>query len=72
VQWRLLRSGDAWKVFDVSLIFEGGNQIWLAQAQQLDFLSQLDQNHGDIRGLIVRVQQTTASLRQHAQATNGR
>ncbi|MFZ2030707.1 MAG: ABC transporter substrate-binding protein [Vitreimonas sp.] len=72
VQWRLLRSGDAWKVFDVSLIFDGGNQIWLAQAQQLDFLSQLDQNHGDIRGLIVRVQQTTASLRQHAAAANGR
>jgi len=72
VQWRLLRSGDAWKVFDVSLIFEGGNQIWLAQAQQLDFLSQLDQNHGDIRGLIARVQQTTASLRQHAAAGGGR
>ena len=72
VQWRLLRSGDAWKVFDVSLIFEGGNQIWLAQAQQLDFLSQLDQNHGDMRGLIARVRETTASLRQHAQATNGR
>jgi phospholipid transport system substrate-binding protein len=72
VQWRLLRSGDAWKVFDVSLIFEGGNQIWLAQAQQLDFLSQLDRNHGDVRALIASVQQTTASLRQHAQATNGR
>ena len=72
VQWRLLRSGDAWEVFDVSLIFEGGTQIWLAQAQQLDFLSQLDQNHGDIRALIARVQQTTASLRQHAAATNGR
>jgi phospholipid transport system substrate-binding protein len=72
VQWRLLRTGDAWKVFDVSLIFEGGNQIWLAQAQQLDFLSQLDQTHGDVHALIARVQQTTASLRQHAQATNGR
>ena len=72
VQWRLLRTGEAWKVFDVSLIFDGGNQIWLAQAQQLDFLSQLDQTHGDIRALIARVQQTTASLRQHAQATNGR
>ncbi|MBS0386218.1 MAG: ABC transporter substrate-binding protein [Proteobacteria bacterium] len=72
VQWRLLRSGDAWKVFDVSLIFDGGNQIWLAQAQQLDFLSQLDQTHGDIRALISRVQQTTASLRQHAMASNGR
>jgi phospholipid transport system substrate-binding protein len=72
VQWRLLRSGDAWKVFDVSLIFDGGNQIWLAQAQQLDFLATLDQNHGDIRGLIARVQQTTASLRQHAMTGNGR
>jgi len=72
VQWRLLRTGDAWKVFDVSLIFEGGNQIWLAQAQQLDFLSQLDQTHGDIRALVARVQQTTGTLRQHAQATNGR
>jgi phospholipid transport system substrate-binding protein len=72
VQWRLLRSGDSWKVFDVSLIFDGGNQIWLAQAQQLDFLSQLDQTHGDIRALISRVQQTTAALRQHATAANGR
>ena len=56
----------------MSLIFDGGNQIWLAQAQQLDFLSTLDQNHGDIRGLIARVQQTTASLRQHTLASNGR
>jgi phospholipid transport system substrate-binding protein len=72
VQWRLLRSGDAWKVFDVSLIFDGGNQIWLAQAQQLDFLATLDQNHGDIRGLITRVQQTTASLRQHAVTSHAR
>jgi phospholipid transport system substrate-binding protein len=71
VQWRLLKTGDEWKVFDVSLIFEGGNQIWLAQAQQLDFLAQLDQTHGDIRALIARVQQTTASLRQHAAATGG-
>ena len=72
VQWRLLRSGNAWKVFDVSLIFDGGNQIWLAQAQQLDFLALLDQNHGDMRSLIAHLQQTTASLRQHAMASNGR
>jgi phospholipid transport system substrate-binding protein len=70
VQWRLLRSGDAWKVFDVSLLFDGGNQIWLAQAQQLDFLASLDANHGDIRALIAHVQQTTASLHQHALARN--
>ena len=30
VQWRLLRSGNAWKVVDVSLLLDG-NQIWLAQ-----------------------------------------
>lgn len=70
VQWRLLRSGDAWKVFDVSLTFEGGNQIWLAQAQQLDFLAELDANHGDIRALINNVRQTTQQLRHHTLAQN--
>lgn len=72
VQWRLLRQGDAWKVFDVSLEFDGGNQIWLAQAQQLDFLAALDRSHGDIRALIAQVQQTTAQLHQHATAMAGR
>jgi phospholipid transport system substrate-binding protein len=68
VQWRLVRAGDGWKVFDVSLVFDGGNQIWLAQAQQLDFLSQLDSNHGNINALIARLQQQTTTLREHSSA----
>jgi phospholipid transport system substrate-binding protein len=51
VQWRLLRSGEGWKVVDVSLLIEG-NQIWLAQQQQRDFLAALDRNNGDIRALM--------------------
>jgi len=47
VQWRLLRSGNVWKVVDVSLILEG-NQIWLAQQQQSEFLSVLGRNNGDM------------------------
>lgn len=63
VQWRLLRSGDAWKVVDVSLLLEG-NQIWLAQQQQRDFLAQLDRNNGDIRALMANLRQVTASMRE--------
>lgn len=62
VQWRLLRSGDAWKVVDVSLVLEG-NQIWLAQQQQRDFLAALDRSNGDLRGLIAEVRQLTVSMR---------
>jgi phospholipid transport system substrate-binding protein len=63
VQWRLLRTGNVWKVVDVSLVLEG-NEIWLAQQQQRDFLAALDQNQGDIRALMTTVRQSTASLRQ--------
>lgn len=62
VQWRLLRSGDVWKVVDVSLVLEG-NQIWLAQQQQRDFLAALDRSNGDLRGLIAEVRQLTVSMR---------
>lgn len=67
VQWRLLRSGDAWKVVDVSVVLEG-NQIWLAQQQQSDFLAQLDRNNGDIRALITTIRGQTASMRQRVMA----
>jgi ABC-type transporter MlaC component len=67
VQWRILRSGDAWKVVDVSLLVDG-NQIWLAQQQQRDFLAQLDANNGNIRGLMSSLRETTASMRQRAVA----
>lgn len=63
VQWRLLRSGNVWKVVDVSLILDG-NQIWLAQQQQSEFLAVLGRNNGDIRVLMGDLRQSTASLRQ--------
>ncbi len=69
VQWRLLRSGSAWKAVDVSLILDG-NQIWLAQQQQRDFLAQLDRNNGDIRELITTIRELTASMRQRVMARN--
>lgn len=67
VQWRLLRSGDAWKVVDVSLVLDG-NQIWLAQQQQRDFLAELDRNNGDIRALMTMIRGQTASMRQRVMA----
>ncbi|MEZ6023687.1 MAG: ABC transporter substrate-binding protein [Hyphomonadaceae bacterium] len=63
VQWRMLRSGDTWKVVDVSLILDG-NQIWLAQQQQRDFLAQLDANNGNIRALMSDIRGLTAEMRQ--------
>ncbi|MES1156393.1 MAG: ABC transporter substrate-binding protein [Alphaproteobacteria bacterium] len=65
VQWRLLRTGNTWKVVDVSLILDG-NEIWLAQQQQRDFLAMLDSNHGDIQALMAHVRSTTANMRQHS------
>jgi len=67
VQWRLLRSGNVWKVVDVSLILEG-NQIWLAQQQQSEFLSVLGRNNGDIRALMSNLRTLTASMRQRIMA----
>lgn len=67
VQWRILKSGEAWKCVDVSLVIDG-NEIWLAQQQQRDFLAQLDRNRGDIRGLMTNVRQTTAEMRTRIRA----
>lgn len=67
VQWRMLRSGNTWKVVDVSLLIDG-NQIWLAQQQQAEFLAFLGRNNGDIRALIGNVRGLTASMRQRAVA----
>jgi phospholipid transport system substrate-binding protein len=63
VQWRLLRAGQQWKVVDVSLILDG-NQIWLAQQQQREFLVALDRNNGDIRALMGNIRTVTAEMRQ--------
>lgn len=67
VQWRLIRRGGVWKVNDVSVILEG-NQIWLAQQQQGEFLSRLDRNNGDVRALVADIRQRTASIRERVAA----
>ncbi|GAM98332.1 ABC-type transport system [alpha proteobacterium U9-1i] len=67
VQWRMLRSGETWKVVDVSLV-DNGTEIWLAQQQQRDFLAALDRNNGNIRALMTTVQGQTASMRQRVMA----
>lgn len=61
VQWRLLKSGASWKVVDVALVVEG-NEIWLAQQQQRDFLAELDSNNGDIRALMRSVRDQTERM----------
>jgi phospholipid transport system substrate-binding protein len=67
VQWRILRAGAGWKVVDVSLLLDG-NQIWLAQQQQRDFLAELDSSDGDIRALMTDIRSSTASMRQRVLA----
>jgi phospholipid transport system substrate-binding protein len=55
ISWRVLNAGGAWKVVDVQ--FKG---VWLAITQQQDFVSTIDNAHGDIDVLI-------AQLRRDAQ-----
>jgi phospholipid transport system substrate-binding protein len=69
VQWRVLRSGQAWKAVDVSLVFEG-NEVWLAQQQQRDFLAALDRNNGDIRALMGDIREMTQRMRARIVARN--
>jgi phospholipid transport system substrate-binding protein len=67
VKWRLLKSGETWRVMDVALVLEG-NEVWLAQQQQRDFLAQLDKSKGDIRALITSVRALTKSMRARISA----
>jgi phospholipid transport system substrate-binding protein len=69
VQWRIIRRNGVWKVNDVSVILDG-NQIWLAQQQQGEFLSRLDRNGGDVRALTTDIRQRTASIRERVAARN--
>jgi phospholipid transport system substrate-binding protein len=62
VQWRIIKSGNDWKVMDVSLVLEG-SEIWLAQQQQRDFLAALDRSKGDVRALMASIRQQTATMR---------
>jgi phospholipid transport system substrate-binding protein len=70
VQWRLLRTGNAWKVVDISLVIDG-NEIWMAQQQQRDFLAALDRSNGNIRALMTQIQGQTASMRTRLTASRG-
>jgi phospholipid transport system substrate-binding protein len=51
VTWRVMGGPGAWKVVDVQ--FQG---VWLAITQQQDFVSTVDNAHGDIGVLIARLQ----------------
>jgi len=69
VQWRLIRRGGVWKVNDVSVILDG-NQIWLAQQQQGEFLAHLDRTNGNVRSLVTEIRQRTASIRERVASRN--
>lgn len=51
VSWRVLGGPGAWKAVDVQ--FKG---VWLAITQQQDFVSTIDNAHGDIDVLIAQLQ----------------
>jgi phospholipid transport system substrate-binding protein len=50
VSWRVLGAGGSWRIVDAE--FKG---VWLAITQQQDFVSTMDNAHGDIRVLIDRL-----------------
>lgn len=53
--WRVLSVGGVWKVVDVQV-----RGVWLAITQQQDFVSTIDQAHGDIGVLIAQLRAATA------------
>lgn len=55
VQWRVVRSGSGWRVVDVNVA-----GIWLALTEQQDFVSTLDNHHGDIGFLAQQLRTQTA------------
>jgi phospholipid transport system substrate-binding protein len=69
VEWRLIRRNGVWKVNDVSVILDG-NQIWLAQQQQGEFLARLDRNNGNVADLVADLRQRTASIRDRVASRN--
>jgi phospholipid transport system substrate-binding protein len=56
LSWRVLGSGSNWKVADV-----GVSGVWLAIAQQEDFVSTIDNHGGDIDALISRLEAQSRS-----------
>jgi phospholipid transport system substrate-binding protein len=57
VSWRVLNSGGGWKIVDVE-----ASGVWLAITQQQDFVSTIDNAHGDINVLIAQLQN---NVRKH-------
>ncbi|HEX4180198.1 MAG TPA: ABC transporter substrate-binding protein [Caulobacteraceae bacterium] len=51
VGWRVLNSGGGWKIVDVEV-----SGVWLAITQQQDFVSTIDNAHGDVGVLIAQLQ----------------
>lgn len=60
--WRLIESGNGWRVVDVALA-RGDNIIWLGIQQRQDFLGQLGRNGGDVRGLVNDVRAQTKTIK---------
>jgi phospholipid transport system substrate-binding protein len=51
VGWRVMNNGSGWKIVDVEVA-----GIWLAITQQQDFVSTIDNAHGDVNVLIAQLQ----------------
>jgi phospholipid transport system substrate-binding protein len=56
VTWRAMGGPGGWKIVDVQV-----SGIWLAITEQQDFVSTIDNAHGDINVLIGQLQQQVAS-----------
>lgn len=55
IAWRVLDAGGGWKVVDVQV-----RGVWLAITQQQDFVSTIDQAHGDVGVLTGQLRTATA------------
>jgi len=51
VGWRVMNAGAGWKIVDVEV-----SGVWLAITQQQDFVSTIDNAHGDVGVLIAQLQ----------------
>jgi phospholipid transport system substrate-binding protein len=51
VGWRVMNNGAGWKIVDVEV-----SGVWLAITQQQDFVSTIDNAHGDVGVLIAQLQ----------------
>jgi len=55
IAWRVLGAGGGWKVVDVQV-----RGVWLAITQQQDFVSTIDQAHGDVGALTAELRTAIA------------